>query len=70
MTRAELNVVRGILKDHYRLQGTVSDTEARDEIRSLARKHAKGSLDDKGEHLAARIHVATGRDVVELFKGE
>lgn len=66
MTRNEINIIGKLLIDHYSLKGSISDTEVKDEIRMLARKHGKGSLDDRGQRIAARIHVATGRDVVEL----
>lgn len=69
MAPAELKAVKAILKEHYRLQGEVSTTEARHEIRNLARKSDKGSLDDRAGALAARIHTTTGRSVVELYKG-
>lgn len=69
MTNTEIKAIADILVKHYALRGTVSNTEVKDEIKLLALKKAKGRLDAKASCLALNIHVATGRDVVELHKG-
>ena len=70
MDSKEIKLIGEILVKHYELKGKISRGEVRAEIRNLARKMTRGGLDDRSGRLAAQIHVATGRDVVELFKGE
>jgi hypothetical protein len=67
MTKTEISTVGDVLISHYALKGDISRTEVTDEVRNLYRKQQRGPLGDRQEHLAARIHCATGRSVAELF---
>ena len=44
----------------------VSTIQARDEVLSVARKSLKGSLDDIGEHLCARLETESGLSISAL----
>ena len=46
-----------IVRQHYGLDHDVTDEELVGEVASLERKHAKGTLDDKDEALAASIGI-------------
>lgn len=54
------------IESAYCLGRRITEDETRAEVSSLARKQARGTLDDLGEALAARIEVATGEDLATL----
>lgn len=58
------NLIRAILNSHYNT--TVCDADIKAEIANLARKQAKGNLDDRQEILLSRIEIATGSTILEL----
>lgn len=59
------NMVRAVLASHY--GQPVTHKQAVDEIRNLKRKQASGLLDDKAEHLVARLETATGEELADFL---
>lgn len=46
-----------IIRIHYNMNRLITDTELRDEIVNLYRKHDRGSLDDSAETLYVKLHL-------------
>ena len=62
------NPARTIIRGHYKLNRVVTDAEVFAEIKNLIRKQAAGTLDDRQEHLLARLEVAGAIRVKEGSK--
>jgi len=54
-THKNFTKAKRVIREHYGLDRAVTDAETEAEIASITRKRDKGSLDDMGEVLSAKL---------------